>query len=187
MPQPAPLLFLITGSRGAGKTTFCSRLVDAAREAGWRAAGVLSRPVFEGARRTAIDAEDLRTGETRRLANAVAPGSGAAPSSGQVTPGTKGWQFDPAALAWGDQILAASTPCDLLVVDELGPLEFERGEGWQSGLAAVDSRQYAIALVVIRAELLGEALLRWGEANLVEIDTPEDSEYKARVLAGQLF
>ena len=178
--KPAPLLFLVTGSRGAGKTTFCSHLAQAAREAGWHPAGLISRPVFEGPRRTAIDAEDVRTGETRRLAAVAAPGDA-------VTPGTKQWLFDPQALEWGNQVLAASTPCDLLVIDELGPLELERGQGWQAGLTAVDSQQYAIALVVIRVELLGEVLLRWGEANLVEIDTPEDSAYKARVLAGQLF
>jgi nucleoside-triphosphatase len=174
---PPPLLFLITGSRGAGKTSFCAQLVQAAREAGWKPAGLLSRPVFEGEQRTAIQAEDVRTGESRRLAVRGDP----------PTPGVKHWQFDPSALDWGDQVLTASTPCDLLVVDELGPLELERGAGWQSGLAAVDSEQYAIALVVVRAELLGEALLRWPNANLVEIDTPEDSEHKARVLAEQLF
>jgi nucleoside-triphosphatase THEP1 len=27
-------------------------------------------------------------------------------------------------------MLKSATPCDLLVVDELGPLEFERREGW---------------------------------------------------------
>jgi nucleoside-triphosphatase THEP1 len=169
MANVQPVLFLITGSRGAGKTTFCDRLVKAAREAGWKTAGLLSRPVFEGAQRAAIEAEDLRTEETHRLAT----------RSDQPTPGLKHWQFDPSAIVWGNRVLASSTPCDLLVVDELGPLEFER--------AAIDSRQYAIALVVIRAELLGDALLRWGEANLVEIDTPEDSAYKAHVLARQLF
>lgn len=174
------MLFLITGSRGAGKTTFCSRLVKAAREAGWQPGGLISHPVFEESRRAAIDTEDLRTGEIRRLAAAVAPGEAA-------TPGTKHWLFDPGALEWGNRVLAKCTPCDLLVVDELGPLELERGEGWQAGLAAVDSQQYAIALVVIRAELLGKVLLRWEDANLVEIDTPEDSAYKARVLSEQLF
>jgi nucleoside-triphosphatase len=175
-----PTLFLITGSRGAGKTTFCDQLARDAREAGWQVAGLISRPIFSGPRRTAIDAEDQRTGDTRRLAVA-------APEGEPPTPGTKSWQFDPAALAWGNQVLATATPCDLLVVDELGPLELERGTGWQAGLSAVDSRQYAIALVVIRAELLGEALLRWDEANLVEIDTPEDCAYKAAVLSKQLF
>jgi nucleoside-triphosphatase len=174
------MLFLVTGSRGAGKTTFCDHLVQAARGAGWRAGGLISHAVFEGTQRTAIDTEDLRSGETRRLAVAAAHGE-------PVTPGSQRWQFDPAALEWGDQVLAASTPCDLLVVDELGPLELERGEGWQAALAAIDAQQYAIAVVVVRAELLGEALLRWGEANLVEIDTPEDSAHKARVLSRQLF
>ena len=37
---------------------------------------------------------------------------------------------DAEVLAWGTRILQQATPCDLLVVDELGPLKFERGEGW---------------------------------------------------------
>lgn len=175
--SPAPLLFLVTGSLGAGKTTFCRHLVEAAREAGWRTAGLLSHPVFEGSEKIAIDAEDLETGETRRLAA----------RSDTPTPGTRHWKFAEPTLAWGNHVLTACIPADLLVIDELGPLEFERETGWQAGLAAVDSRQYAVAIVVVRPELLGEALLRWDEANLVEIDTREDSEYKARILAGQLF
>jgi nucleoside-triphosphatase len=174
----APLLFIVTGSRGAGKTTFCASLVRAAREAGWRTAGLLSHAVFSGSLRTAIEAEDLTTGEIRPLA---------VRSPDQPTPGSREWQFDRETIAWGNRVLAASTPCDFLVVDELGPLEFERESGWQAGLAAVDSRQYAIAIVVIRAELLGEALLRWTEANVIEIDTPEESTEKARILAEQLF
>ena len=61
-------------------------------------------------------------------------------------------------LIWGNHVLSNSTPCDLLVVDELGPLEIDRGTGWQAGLAAVDSKEYAVAVVVVRAELLGRIL-----------------------------
>lgn len=177
-----PLLFIITGSQGAGKTTFCERLIDAAREAGWRTGGLLSRAVFEAAdggsqTRAAIQAEDISSGETRSLAV----------RSDTPTPGSKHWQFDPAALDWGSRVLAAATPIDFLVVDELGPLEFEREAGWQSGIQAVSSGQYAIALVVVRAEMLGEALTRWPDAHVVEIDTPEESARKAAVLAQQLF
>lgn len=180
MAQPQPLLFLITGYRGSGKTSFCRKMVEAAREAGWKTAGLLSNPIFQDGVRTAIEAEDLLSGETRILATRTH-------SPDEGTPGVRQWKFDGAALDWGSGVLASATPCDLLVVDELGPLEFDRGEGWQAGLEAVDSRQYAIAFLVIRAELLGDALARWGEANLIEIDTPEDSAHKAKVLSEQLF
>lgn len=172
-----PLLFVITGSQGAGKTTFCERLITEAREAGWKTGGLLSRGVFKGEQRTAIDVEDLRSGEVRRLAV----------RSDDPTPGSKHWRFDPAVLAWGDQVLGGVVPIDFLVIDELGPLEFERDTGWLSGIDAVTSRQYAICLLVVRAEMLGYALTRWPEAHVVEIDTPADSARKAERLAAQLF
>jgi nucleoside-triphosphatase THEP1 len=127
--------------------------------------------------RTAIQAEDLRSGSTQQLAE----------RSEQPTPGSKQWKFDRATMEWCNQVFKASTPTDLLVVDELGPLEFEQDSGFQDGMAAIDTKNYAIALVVVRAEMLGEAMLRWPDANLVEIDTPEDSQHKAEVIAGQLF
>ena len=177
MSKETPLLFLITGSRGSGKTTLCTRLVEAAREAGWQTAGILSNPVFEGSIRTAIQAEDLRSGTARQLAA----------RSDSPTPGSQHWKFDNAVMAWCNQVFSDSAPTDLLVVDELGLLEFEHQAGFQAGFAAVDAQAYAVALVVIRAEMLGPAMLRWPDANLVEVDTPEDSAYKAQVLARQLF
>ena len=176
-PNEKPLLFLVTGSRGAGKTTFCKTLVKAAREAGWKVSGMISHPVYEDNQRTGIDAEDLSTGERRRLAV----------RSDQPTPGAKHWQFDDAAITWGNQVFQASLPSDLFIVDELGPLEFEQNAGWQDAFAAVDSNQYAISIVVARSEMLGQVLLRWPAGNLVEIDTPEDSVRKAQVLSDQLF
>ncbi len=130
--QVEPLMFLITGSRGAGKTSFCRTLVQEAREAGWRVAGILSLAVFEGNQRLAIEAEDLRNETRHRLASRMTD------ETSGTGPTTKNWQFDAEILKWGDGVLQQSTPCDLLVVDELGPLEFEREQGWQAGLSAVE-------------------------------------------------
>ena len=182
MMTSEPFLFVVTGSRGAGKTSFCRSLVQAARQAGWQVNGVLSLPVFEGSRRVAIQVEDLRSGETRQLAARRDPDA-----TGGAVQHTRNWDFDSEALAWGNQVLQASVPAQLLVVDELGTLEFERAQGWLAGLEAVDSLNYRAALVVIRAELLGEALVRWQDAYIIEIDTPEDSQEKAAGLARQLF
>lgn len=173
-----PLLFIVTGSRGAGKTTFCASLARAAQAAGWHTAGLISHAVFSGSLRTSIQAEDLATGGTRTLATR---------KETEPAPGSSMWKFDEQTLRWGNAVLKASAPCDLLVVDELGPLEFEQNRGWLEGLAALDARQYAAAFVVVRGELLPQALLRWPDARIIEIDTPEDSAEKARILSGQLF
>ena len=160
---------LVTGARGAGKTTFCARLAELARLEGRSVAGVLSRAVFAGGRKTGIEVQDLRTGEIRRLAT-EAPG-GASPLGLH-------WDLDPEALAWADSRLAAGLPCDVLVVDELGVLEFERASGWQQGLAAVDGGSYALAAVVVRPELLARARERWRRSEVLDLGArgPEGQE-----------
>lgn len=88
--------------------------------------------------------------------------------SSKVT--THRWSFNEDALTLGNRILGMSIPCDLLIVDELGPLEFERDEGWDKGLTAVDSRKFNAAVVVVRPELVGKALQRWPDASIIKID-----------------
>lgn len=158
-------LAIVTGPPGCGKTTLCRALAEAARGAGRDVAGVLCPAVFEGPDKTGIAAVDLRGGETRPLARRRGPGGSAA-----AVP--RRWDFDEAALAWGDSLLARATPCDLLVVDELGPLEFDEGRGWTAGLGAVDSRDYGAAVVVVRGTLLARARARWPRAEVVEAAAP---------------
>ncbi len=149
-------LWIVSGRRGAGKTTFCQGVVENWCAAGGDAAGILSPAVFSGTQKIGIDAVDLRSGERRRLADLrTAEDDPCDPLF------TRRWRFDPAVTAWGGQVLAQAAPCGLLVVDELGPLEFERGQGWLSGLAALDGGRYELALAVIRPELLEMARARW--------------------------
>ena len=63
---------------------------------------------------------------------------------------------------------AGAVAPDLLVVDELGPLEFARGVGLTEGLTAVDAGRYAVACVVVRPALVDEALRRWPDATVVD-------------------
>ena len=85
---------------------------------------------------------------------------------------TRHWSFFPEIVQWGNQALENAVPCDLLIVDELGPLEFTRGEGWIAGLAAVDSGSYQSALVVIRPSLLKMAGQRWKIFRVIDLDDP---------------
>jgi nucleoside-triphosphatase len=160
--------FLLSGWRGVGKTALCEQVVLAARQASWDVAGLISPPDFSGEKKVGILVEDLRTGERRPLARL--PGFG----DDNLSSLTPAWVFDPVQLAWGDTVLHAAVPCDLLVIDELGPLELLSDEGWQAGVNAIDSGSYRMALVVVRPELLDAACRRWPQAETIVLESSAD-------------
>lgn len=148
-----PRLVLLTGGRGSGKTRWCLALRDVAESSGLVVAGVISPPVYADGGKVAIDVLDAATGARRRLA--IRPAPDEAGTAGL------GWRFDAAALAWGDALLDNAPACDLLCVDELGPLEFRGVGGFRSGFAAIEARRYRLAVVVVRPELCDAAIARW--------------------------
>lgn len=176
---PRPGLRLVTGEQGAGKTTFCRVLVETVRQRrpDLSVAGILSLKVLVEGEEAAIEAVDLASGERRCLASRREP---AATADG---PATIRWQFEAAALAWGDAALRSATPCDLLVIDELGPLEWERDAGWAAGLAAVDGAAYRAAFVVVRPQLLERARRRWPQSRSILILNADQAASRARTAA----
>ncbi|MDX9990867.1 MAG: nucleoside-triphosphatase [Anaerolineales bacterium] len=159
-------LYIITAPSGAGKTTCCCSLADQARAAGWDVAGILSPPVFENGEKVGIGAQDLRTNETRHLAIAASTFN-LEPSTFNIPLGQ--WLFSSSALAWGNQILQTALPCDLLIIDELGPLEFFQGEGWQTALEILPCGEYKAAVVIVRPELLQNAIVLLGQAEVITL------------------
>lgn len=159
-------LWILSGSRGSGKTTLCQRLAAEARALDWDVAGVISPAVFNGSEKTGIEVLDLRSGESRQFARRPLDPLGKPTAH-------SGWVYDQIALAWGNEVLEKAIPCDMLVVDEMGLLEFETNCGWKAGLAAVDSRSYRVGLVTIRPELLAAARKRWPFAGVVDMESPE--------------
>lgn len=138
---------ILTGERGVGKSTVCERTVALARDKGYTCGGLLTLSRTEGS----LDVLDVRSGDVRRLT--LPPDVEPAIVQGR-------FRFDPGTLAWGNAVLAHATPCHLLVVDELGPLEMERGGGWAKAFAALRGNNFGLALVVVRPELLTRAQMR---------------------------
>jgi len=154
-----PQLVLVTGLSGAGKTTWCQGLVQQARARDLNVCGLISPAVFENGEKTGIDLIDLASGEQRRLAKLR--------GEKLTGVGTPQWDMDPAVIAWGDAVLGQQPDCDILVLDELGPLEFFRKEGFLSGLRLLDEKRFRAAFVVVRSSLLPFAQQRWPYAHIV--------------------
>ncbi|HAD07149.1 MAG TPA: hypothetical protein DCE76_08330 [Anaerolineaceae bacterium] len=140
-------LWIITGEFGAGKTRWCQQFLALARQAGWDAAGILSPAVFENGQKVAIEAVDVRSGERRRLATRRQ-------TEDSALIHTREWLFETDTIRWGNTVFQQALPCDLLIVDEVGPLELLQGRGWVAAMEAIASRAYRLAVVVVRPSLL---------------------------------
>ena len=140
-----PIIFVLSAKSGAGKTTLCLQTVVRLQHAGVRVAGLVSPARMGPNGKAGILVYDIRSKEQRALAER--------PTSDH--PDTKcGWRFDPASLQWGAEVLRNATPCDVLVVDELGPLEIEQNKGWTVTWEVLVSRQFRVALIVVRPSLI---------------------------------
>ena len=168
-----PPIWMVTGPRGMGKSSFCREMAESAQNAGWEVAGILSLVQMEWGLKTGILAEDLRTGISRRLASTVRR------SESDLAFGD--WYFDRQTLEWGSQVLEHSLPCDLLVVDELGPLELTRQMGWQVAFDVLHRGRYRLALIVIRPELEAAARRIFDFSKIIEIDRTRTTENWVRI------
>jgi nucleoside-triphosphatase THEP1 len=138
-------IIILTGPPGSGKTTTCRHLADLTQQQGVDCAGLVCPARFDESRKVGIDVLNLRTGECHLLAEA---------DQLPAALHTKAYRFDVEAIAWGAAVLDTACPCDLLVIDEIGPLELERGQGWVNALNVLREGQYEVALVVVRPSLL---------------------------------
>ena len=131
---------ILTGARRVGKSTVCSKAAALARRRGYVCGGILT-VADQGVRHVL----DLRTGQRRCLT--VTSGREDVVAQGR-------FRFSRETLSWGNEALRRSVPCDLLVIDEVGPLEVERGQGWVAAFDVLGAGDYGLALLVVRPELL---------------------------------
>jgi nucleoside-triphosphatase THEP1 len=151
-----PQRLIVTGDSGTGKTSFCLRVVETANAAGWQMAGLLSLPRFEAGRKTGIVVLELSSGEKRLLASNHS-NELAGLAFGQ-------WTFDAHTLKWGNDALKHLPAYDVIIVDELGPLEFDQHQGWTAGLDVLARHTAGIAIVTVRPSLLTRLQAFWPES-----------------------
>ncbi|MCX7037945.1 MAG: AAA family ATPase [Spirochaetes bacterium] len=120
LPRPFPRAALLTGERGVGKTALCRELA----QNGSRFTGVISPALFNGeGRKVGFSALCLSSGEQWEL------GRSDAPLGGPIF-GKHSFSVEGIARALNCLREALARRDAVVIVDEIGPLEMQRGAGF---------------------------------------------------------
>lgn len=173
---------LLTGRRGVGKTTVCQAVVELARRREYRSSGVITPALFDNYKtKVGFEAVDVGNGERWLLARTDRELGG---------PHVGPYSFDPAGLARALRVLrkAVSAKCDLFMVDEIGPLELERGEGFAPILDLLPAAGPTHTLIVVRPAFLDQLLLHLGDTEpAVSSVTEKNRDKLPQQIIGELW
>lgn len=154
LEQRAPEVHIVTGEKGAGKSTLVAELSREFRGRGKAVGGIHAPGLWSQGRRTGFDVVDLGTGQKESLCLLEGPVEWT-----HLGP----FRFSPEGMRFGLRALARAREqdVDLLVVDEVGPLEL-RGEGWAPELDRLAAERRKPMLWVVRSSAVDDVRRRWG-------------------------
>lgn len=156
-------IFIITGGKAAGKTTFAGKLASFLKEKGVKPAGFLAERIMKGEETTGYDLLNVETGERAEILRSGEV-AGAAGKIGKFVISHSG-------LAFGEKILRqqAHHSRRLVFIDEVGALEL-RGEGWSSAVDQLIQESRNNVVLVVRDEFLERVKERWNLKDVVEFN-----------------
>jgi len=111
-------IFIVTGDPGVGKTTVVMRVAEMLKQKGLKVGGMVSREVRRNNVRIGFEFVDLTTDESTMLAST----SGSGPRMGKYFVNLDGCGFAV------ETLIKAIKNSDVIVCDELGPMEFKSKE-----------------------------------------------------------
>jgi nucleoside-triphosphatase THEP1 len=158
-------IHIVTGARGSGKTSLMLALATWASGNGIQVAGIISPGYYDSdGKKLGLCVRDVTSGQEMELA---VRDSG---TTGKIR--TPAYSFNVKTIKWADKRLERSVPCELFMVDEIGPLEFHEGKGWSKVFKILKQGRFGSAVIVIRIELLNEASKLWPQARVWQLNGP---------------
>ena len=172
-----PAIHILTGPRGSGKSSVCEQVARQAREAGRIVCGFVSRAVTDDTgRRVGYDALDLTTGMLRQLAVESAVHRG-------LRTGRFAFNRRTIRRCARSAVSAVRAGADLLILDEIGPLELRQRQGFHRLLLSLRTHAPPNTIAVVRPELVEVFCERSGlNGFAVSVVRMETIEATARVL-----
>ena len=157
------MTLLVVGEPGSGKTSWCREYIDWRRKSGSTIGGILCPAIEQQGQRVGSNALDLLTGQEVPFARLS--------SHGCVKEGERVGDYtiskDGILFACGAIERAVESSCDLVVIDEVGPLEL-RGNGLMPAVELALASAVNV-LIVVRSSLTGALQRRFPKYEFVVV------------------
>ena len=171
-------IWLVTGSPGIGKSTAVSRIIMKLKSSGVIVGGCTTSEKRTGGVRTGFEIRDLSSGKTGELASAT---SRVGPRVGRYRV-----NLTDLGIIGGAALEAASSASELIVVDEVGPMELVSPEFRKGVRSCIESGK---PMLIVAHERLEDDLLNElrGKAEAILTLTVENRDATADELAETLL
>ena len=144
-------VLLLTGNAGVGKTTVVTKVINTLKAKGFSIGGMISHEVRKGGTRVGFEILDVSTGRCGWLAHI---NQEAGPQVGKYRV-----NMNDLDLIGAKAVLDALEKCDVVAIDEVGPMELFSEKFNEAVQKALESRKPVLAVVHWKAmdRLIGEA------------------------------
>lgn len=132
-------VLLLTGNPGVGKTTVLTRTVEALKRKGFCVGGMISKEVRDGSSRVGFEIIDLTDSKKGWLAH-ISQKNGPRVGKYRVN-------LENLNAVGANAIAAAVEKCDVVAIDEIGPMELFSAEFKGAAIKALESKKLVIAVV----------------------------------------
>jgi nucleoside-triphosphatase len=169
-PEARRRVVLLTGAPDSGKTTVCRRVAELASYKGLRVSGLVTEARRLSSGRIVQNVLNLRTGERRQLADYAGVDEGE--PIGRGVAGRLSWTFIGESVRWGRHELdrCLTKDSDLLVIDQVGPLELVAGSGFANAVDVLRSARFGLAVVVVNPLVVERLRELLAGADLLELE-----------------